>query len=55
MTDFEKLKEKIIEMSEFSPYPLPKFTGTTKEEAIEYIRKYSKMAHEDVDMIARGY
>ena len=45
----KKQLKHIAEMQEFSNYPLPRFTGTTKDEATEYINKYSKIAHERID------
>ena len=41
----EKQKQYIAEMQEFSEFPLPPFTGTTKGEASDYINKYIKQAH----------
>ncbi len=51
----EKQKECIEEMQEFSYYPLPVFTGTTKGEASDYIDKYGKIAHENVNSPTFGY
>ena len=51
----EKQKECIQDMIEFSDYPLPKFIGTTKGEASDYIDKYGKLAHEDVNSTTFGY
>ena len=51
----EKQLAYIHEMQEFSPYPLPEFTGTTKQEASDYIDKYKRMAHEDLWAIEHGY
>ena len=51
----DKQKQYIQEMYEFSEYPLPVFIGTTKEEAAEYIDKYSKFAHESTWGIENGY
>ena len=46
----EKITEQqlnyIAMMEEFSEYPLPRFTGTTKGEASDYIKKWEKIAHE---------
>ena len=50
-----KQKECIESMQEFSCYPLPEFTGETREEAVEYINKYGKLAHEDVNSPKFGY
>ena len=44
----EKQKAYIAEMQEFSEYPLPLFAGKTKGEAMEYIAKYIKIAHERI-------
>ena len=41
----EKQLAYIIELHEFSEYPLPVFTGKTKGEACDYIGRYSKIAH----------
>lgn len=47
--DSDKATEKqlryIAELQEFSEYPLPAFTGTTKKEASDYIDKWAKLAH----------
>lgn len=55
----EKATEKqlayISEMQEFSPYPLPAFTGSTKGEAADYIDKWRKLAHESTWAIEHGY
>ena len=51
----EKQKECIEAMQEFSAYPLPLFKGTTKGEAADYIDKYGKLAHEDVNSPKFGY
>ena len=51
----KKQKEYIIDMQEFSYYPLPKFTGTTKGEASDYIEKYRELAHENVNSPTFGY
>ena len=45
----EKQMKYIIEMNEFSDFPLPKFLGTTKGEASDYINKYQQLAHERFD------
>ena len=50
-----KQLEYIAEMQEFSPYPLPKFTGSTKGEAADYINKWKKLAHENLWAIEHGY
>lgn len=41
----EKQLNYIAEMIEFSEYPLPKFEGTTKGEASEYISRWSEVAY----------
>ncbi len=51
----DKQKMLIEDMMEFSDYPLPRFTGTTKGEASDYIDKYGKLAHEDVNSPTFGY
>ncbi len=51
----DKQRQYIEEMQEFSEYPLPIFNGTTMEEANEYIKKYSKLAHECTWSIENGY
>lgn len=51
----EKQKKYIEDMQEFCAYPIPAFKGTTKGEAAEYIEKYSKLAHEDVNSPMYGY
>ena len=45
----QKQIECIKSMMEFSDYPIPRFTGTTRGEASDYIDKYGKIAHENVD------
>lgn len=45
----KRQKAYIANMMEFSDFPLPRFTGTTKKEASEYISRYNKMAHESFD------
>ena len=45
----EKQKQCIAEMQEFSCYPLPKFEGTTRGEASDYIDKWHKLGYEDVN------
>lgn len=45
----ERQKECIDAMIEFSCYPLPTFTGTTRGEAADFIDKYGKIAHENVN------
>lgn len=51
----EKQKDCIAEMQEFSCYPIPLFTGTTRGEASDYIDKYGKLAYEDVNSPMFGY
>lgn len=51
----EKQLQYIREMQEFSPYPLPKFEGTTKGEAAECINQHTKLAHESTWGIEHGY
>jgi hypothetical protein len=45
----------IMEMQEFSEFPLPRFEGKTKGEATDYIEKYSKQAHTSTWAIEHGY
>lgn len=51
----DKQKELINDMMEFTAYPIPKFNGTTRGEAADYIDKYGKLAHEDVNSPMFGY
>ena len=51
----EKQLAYIAEMQEFSTYPLPKFTGTTKGEASVYIEAYTKLAHTSSWAEEHGY
>lgn len=44
----EKQLNLIIEMNEFSEWPLPAFTGTTKGEACDYINKWIGKSHETI-------
>ena len=41
----EKQMNYIIEMNEFSDFPLPVFSVTTKGEASDYINTYQQLAH----------
>lgn len=50
----EKQLAYIAEMQEFSDFPLPPFTGTTKGEACLYIDKWSGTAHEAFDFDGHG-
>ena len=51
----DKQRECIESMQEFSPYDLPAFTGTTRGEASDYIDKWGKLGHEDVNSPTFGY
>ena len=51
----QKQLDYIADMQEFSSYSLPKFTGTTKKEANEYIDKWRELAHEDTSSPMFGY
>lgn len=51
----KKQKDCIKTMMEFSHYPIPKFTGATRGDAADYIDKYGKIAHEDVNSHGFGY
>ena len=42
-------------IKEFSAYSIPPFTGKTFGEAMEYIEKWWKLAHEDVNSPTFGY
>ena len=44
----------IKEMQEFSDFPIPRFTGSTKGEASDYIDRWSKTAHEAFDFHGHG-
>ena len=44
----------IEEMQEFSDFPIPRFTGSTKGEASDYIDRWSKTAHEAFDFHGHG-
>ena len=44
----EKQQRLIDDMQEFSEYPLPLFSGTTKGEAYDYIDKWIGKSHETV-------
>lgn len=44
----------IQEMQEFSDFPIPQFTGSTKGEASDYIDRWSKTAHEAFDYQGLG-
>ena len=45
----EKQLAYIQEMQEFSDFPIPRFTGSTKGEASDYIDRWSATAHESAD------
>ena len=45
----QKQLDYIMEMNEFSDYPLPKFVGKTKGEASDYINENTKIAHMRTD------
>ena len=51
----EKQRDCIESMQEFSPYDIPVFAGTTRGEASDYIDKWGKLAHEDVNSPTFGY
>ena len=51
----EKQLAYIREMQEFSEFPLPPFTGTTKGEAAKYIDEHIHTAHESTWGIEHGY
>lgn len=51
----DKQAEYISDMMEFSAYPIPPFNGDTRGEAADYIDRYGKLAHEDVNSKTFGY
>ena len=51
----DKQLQLINDMFEFSDYPLPLFEGKTKGEASDYINKYVKLAHENVNSPKFGH
>lgn len=51
----DKQKALILEMNEFSDFPLPTFNGTTKGEASDYIDQNLRKAHESSWGIEHGY
>lgn len=51
----QKQLDLIAEMQEFSEYPLPSFTGSTRGDASDYIQKYGELAHESAWAITHGY
>lgn len=51
----KKQKEYIEEMQEKSELPLPKFNGTTKGEASDYISTYSKWMCINMWSVVNGY
>lgn len=51
----DKQRELIKTIEEFSPYNPPRFTGTTRGEASDYIDKHAKLAFEDVNSKTYGY
>lgn len=51
----KKTKEYIKEMQEKSELPLPKFKGTTKGEASDYIATYSKWMYINIWSVVNGY
>lgn len=50
----EKQLTYIQEMQEFSVFSIPRFTGTTKGEASDYIAQWSRRAHEGFDFCSHG-
>ena len=44
----------IQEMQEFSDFPIPRFTGSTKGEASDYIDRWSRRAYEAFDFCGHG-
>jgi len=51
----QKQIECIADMQEFLEYPIPLFTGTTRGEAADYIDKWGKLSHENVNSPMFGY
>ena len=51
----QKQLDYIRDLNEFSDYPLPPFKGNTKGEAADYIERYAKIAHENVNAKTFGY
>lgn len=53
----EKQKVAILDMWEFSPYPLPDLNlkTLTKGKAADYLNKYLPLAHENVNSPTFGY
>lgn len=51
----KKQLEEIAYIQEFSAYNPPLFTGKTRGEASDYIDKYGRLAHEDVNGKTFGY
>lgn len=51
----DKQRELIKTIEEFSCYNPPRFTGTTRGEASDYIDKYAELAFEDVNSKTYGY
>lgn len=51
----QKQLDLIAEMREFSEYPLPLFTGSTRGDAYDYIQKYGELSHESTWAIEHGY
>ena len=56
-TATEKQKKYILEMQEFSEYPLPyiDISVATKKECSDYINKWNKLSHESLWAIENGY
>jgi len=50
----EKQLAYIQEMQGFSDFPIPRFTGTTKGEASDYIDRWSMRVHEAFDFGGHG-
>lgn len=44
----DKQRKLIMDMQEFSEYPLPEFKGTTRGEASDYIDQWLAKSHESM-------
>ena len=51
----EKQQQFIECAMEFSPYPVPRFNGTTNGEASDWIDRYGRIATENPWSIEHGY
>ena len=51
----DKQKKLICEMNEFSEFPIPKFTGSNRGDASDYINKYLSKSKEHFDENSDNY